>query len=84
MCITTRKERENDRLKAILPSKVNIAQMQELFPPQSPENRGREIRYVYGIIQKAYWINDKKIGTFDYKKNNMLIKNYFKQFKNEL
>ena len=28
MCITTRKERENDRLEAILPSKINRAQMQ--------------------------------------------------------
>ena len=27
MCITTRKERENDRLKAILSSKINITQM---------------------------------------------------------
>ena len=44
MCVTTRKERENDRPEAILSSEINLAQMQELFPPQSPENSGRKIR----------------------------------------
>ena len=44
MCVTTRKERENDRPEAILSSKVNLAQMQNLLSQQSPENRGREIR----------------------------------------
>ena len=43
MCVTTRKERENDRPEAILPSEINLAQMQDLFSQQSPENRGREI-----------------------------------------
>ena len=40
MCITTRKERGNDRPEAILSSEINLAQMQNLLSPQSPENRG--------------------------------------------
>ena len=40
MCVTTRKERGNNRLKALLSSKINIAQMQDILSPQSPENRG--------------------------------------------
>ena len=40
MCLITRKARENDRLKAILPSEINFAQMQDLLPQQAPENRG--------------------------------------------
>ena len=43
MCITTRKERRNDRPKAILSSKINFDKMQNLLSPQSPENRGRKI-----------------------------------------
>ena len=55
MCITTRKERENDRLKAILPSEINIAQMQDLLSLQSPENRGRKIclrHHSKGVLDK--------------------------------
>jgi Fe-S cluster biosynthesis and repair protein YggX len=34
--------------------------------------------YAYGIIQKAYWINEKKIEMLDYKKRNKLLENYYK------
>ena len=37
MCVTNRKERKNDRPEAILPSEINIAQMQDLLSPQSPK-----------------------------------------------
>ena len=68
MCVTTRKERENDRLKAILPSEINLTQMQELFPPQSPENREREIclcHYRKSVLDKR-----EKIEMLDYKTRN--------------
>ena len=58
MCITTRMERENDRLKAILSSKINPAQMQDLLSQQSPKTD--DDKYAYDIIQKAYWINEKR------------------------
>ena len=67
MCVISRKERENDRLKTILPSKITPANLQSIFFLQSPENRGR--KYAYDIIQKAYWINEKKIEMLDFQKD---------------
>ena len=75
MCITTRKERGNDRLKTIVPSKITPANLQSIFSPQSPENRGR--KYAYDIIEKAYWINEKKTEMLDCKVNEKLLKEYY-------
>ena len=44
VCIANRKKRGNDRLKAILSSKVNLAQMQDLPSQQSPEKLTKEWR----------------------------------------
>ena len=49
--------------------------MQELFPPQSPETENE--KYAYDIIQKAYWINDKKIEMLDFVKNKKLLSDYY-------
>jgi hypothetical protein len=46
-------------------------------PPKTKDER-----YAYEIIQKAYWINEKKIEMLDYKKRNKLIENYYNKFKN--
>ena len=80
MCITTRKERENDRPEAILPSEINLAQMQDLLSSHSPETEDE--KYTYDIIQKAYWINEKNIEMLDYKKQRRLVENYYKYFGN--
>ena len=42
-------------------------------PPKTEDEK-----YAYGIIQKAYWINEKRIEMLDYKKRNQLIENYYK------
>ena len=34
-------------------------------------------KYAYDIIQKAYWINEKKIEMLDFEKNIQLLKNYY-------
>ena len=34
-------------------------------------------KYAYDIIQKAYWINEKKIEMLDYKKDKQLLENYY-------
>ena len=47
------------------------------IPPKTEDER-----YAYEIIQKAYWINEKKIEMLDYKKRNKLIENYCKYFNN--
>ena len=78
MCVTTRKERENDRLKAILSSEINLAQMQDLLSPNTPKNENE--KYAYKIIEKAYLINEKKIEMLDYKKKTNLLENYYKTF----
>ena len=46
-------------------------------PPKTADEK-----YAYDIIQKAYWINEKKIEMLDYKKINKLIEGYHKTFRN--
>ena len=45
-------------------------------PPKTEEDK-----YIYDIIQQAYWINEKKIETLDYRMRNKLIEDYYKKFK---
>ena len=49
-----------------------------LYNPPKTEDE----KYAYDIIQKAYWINEKKIEMLDYKTRNKLIKDYRKVFRN--
>ena len=46
-------------------------------PPKTEDER-----YAYGIIQKASWINEKKIERLDYKKQRRIVENYYKYFGN--
>ena len=41
-------------------------------PPKTEDEK-----YVYEIICKAYWINEKKIDMFDFKKNKKILENYY-------
>ena len=45
-------------------------------PPKTEDER-----YVYDIIQKAYWQNEKKIEMLDFEKNNRLLRDYVENFK---
>ena len=47
-----------------------------LYNPPKTEDE----KYAYDIIQKAYWINEKKIEKLDYKKKTNLLENYYKTF----
>ena len=42
-------------------------------PPKTEDEK-----YAYDIIQKAYWINEKKIEMLDYKKKIKLLEKYNK------
>ena len=42
-------------------------------PPKTEDER-----YAYDIIQKAYWINEKKIEMLDFDKNKTLLQSYCK------
>ena len=46
--------------------------------PPKTENE----KYAYDIIQKAYWINEKKIEMLDYKTRNQLFENYYRHLNN--
>ena len=78
MCITNRKERGNDRLKAIYQVKLTLLRCKTYFRNNPPKTEDE--RYAYDIIQKAYWINEKKIEMLDYQKRNKLIENYYRYF----
>ena len=45
-------------------------------PPKTEDEK-----YAYDIIQKAYWINEKKIEMLDFEKNNRLLRDYVENFK---
>ena len=45
-------------------------------PPKTVDEK-----YAYDIIQKAYWINEKKIEMLDFEKNNRLLRDYAEYFK---
>ena len=47
-----------------------------LHNPQKTEGE----KYAQDIIEKAYWINEKKIEMLDYKKKTNLLENYYKTF----
>ena len=47
-----------------------------LHNPPKTENE----KYAYDIIEKAYWIKEKKIEMLDYKKKTNLLENYYKTF----
>ena len=44
-------------------------------PPKTEDEK-----YAYDIIQKAYWINEKKIDMLDFKKNKKLLDDYYNYF----
>ena len=43
-----------------------------LYNPPKTEDE----KYAYDIIQKAYWINEKKIEMLDFNKHKKLLENY--------
>ena len=44
-------------------------------PPKTEDEK-----YAYAVIQKAYWINEKKIEMLDFEKSKQLLKNYLNYF----
>ena len=44
-----------------------------LHNPPNTENE----KYAYDIIQKAYWINEKKIEMLDFEKNKKILEKYY-------
>jgi hypothetical protein len=47
-------------------------------PPKTEDEK-----YAYDIIQKAYWINEKKIEMLDFEKNKQMFTNYANYINNK-
>ena len=76
MCVTTRKEREMIDLKPYYQVKLTLLRRKSYFLHNSPKTEDE--KYAYDIIQKAYWINEKKIEMLDYKERKQLLEKYNK------
>ena len=65
-------------LKPFFQVKLTFFRCMSYFINNHPKTEDE--KYAYDIIQKAYWINEKKIEMLDYKKRNKLIEGYYKHF----
>ena len=67
-------------LKPYYQVKLTLLRCKTYFLNNPPKTEDE--KYAYNVIQKAYWINEKKIEMLDYKKRYKLIEDYYKKFKN--
>ena len=63
-------------LKPYYQVKLTLYRCMSYFINNSPKTEDE--KYAYDIIQKAYWINEKKIEMLDSKKDQKLLKEYYK------
>ena len=61
-------------LKPYYQVKLTLLRCKSYFLHNPPKTEDE--RYAYDIIQKAYWINEKKIELFDFDKNKKLLYAY--------
>ena len=59
-------------LKPYYQAELTLLRCKTYFLHNPPKNVGE--KYAYDIIQKAYWINQKKIDMLDFKKNKKVIR----------
>ena len=69
-------------LKQYYQVKLTLLRCKTYFLNNPPKTENE--KYAYDIIQKAYWINEKKIEMLDFEKNKNLIKAYYNKFKGDL
>ncbi len=67
-------------LKPYYQVKLALLTYKSSFSSNPPKTENE--KYAYNVIQKAYWINEKKIEMLDYNKGNKLIEDYHKMFRN--
>ena len=63
-------------LKPYYQVKLTLLRCKSYFLNNPPKTEDE--KYAYDIIEKAYWINEKKIEMLDYKKDQKLLKDYYK------
>ena len=69
-------------LKPYYQVKLTLLRCKSYFLNNPPKTEDE--KHAYDIIQKAYWINEKKIDMLDFEKNKNLIKAYYNKFKGDL
>ena len=65
-------------LKPYYQVKLTLLRCKTYFLHNPPKTEDE--KYVYDIICKAYWINEKKIETLDWEKSKLLFNNYVNYF----
>ena len=63
-------------LKPYYQAKLTLLRCKTYFLNNPPKTDNE--KYAYDIIQKAYWINEKKIEMLDYKERKQLLEKYNK------
>ena len=78
MVLPTERSAEMIDLKSYYQVKLTLLRCKTYFinNPTKTENE----KYAYDIIQKAYWINEKKIEMLDFEKNKRLLRDYVENF----
>ena len=65
-------------LKPYYQVKLTLIRCKTYFLNNPPKTEDE--KYAYNVIQKAYWINEKKIEMLDFEKNKRLIRDYVENF----
>ena len=65
-------------LKPYYQVKLTLYRCMSYFLNNPPKTENE--KYAYDIIQKAYWINEKKIEMLDWEKSKLLFNNYVNYF----
>jgi hypothetical protein len=68
-------------LKPYFQVKLTLLRCKTYFPNNPPKTENE--KYAYDIIQKAYWINEKKIEMLDFEKNKQMFTNYANYINNK-
>ena len=61
-------------LKPYYQVKLTLLRCKTYFLNNPPKTENE--KYAYDIIQKAYWINEKKIEMLDFERNKTLFNSY--------
>ena len=62
-------------LKPYYQVKLTLLRRKTYFLNNPPKTEDE--KYAYDIIQKAYWINEKKIEMLDFQKDKKLLEYYY-------
>ena len=68
-------------LKLYYQVKLTLLRCKTYFLNNPPKTENE--KYAYDIIQKAYWINEKRIEMLDFEKNKQIFNSYANYINNK-